>query len=93
LEQLPSPIPETERVEVWTKDHLVHLYAVTVDADSLRGTRWGSPRDCDSGHVTLARSAITSIGLSPDDSDQWKIFGGALLAIALFLLVFPKVQH
>lgn len=93
VEQLPVPVPETARVEVWTGDHRDYLYAVTVDADSLRGIRWGAPRACDSCRVTLARSAITSVGLSPDDSDQLKLFGGAIVAIVAFLLVFPKVQH
>ena len=77
LDQLPTPVPAEQRVEVWTHGEAYQLHAVTIDADSVRGVRWWHSPDCDSCRVAIARSAVDSVRTLRHDGGET----GALVLI------------
>lgn len=86
LDQLPTPVPAEQRVEVWTHGEAYQLHAVTVGADSVRGVRWWHSPDCDSCRVAIARAAVDSVRTPVSD-------GARTGALMLFILPFVTVAY
>lgn len=84
LDQLPTPIPAEQRIEVWSRGESYQLHAVTVDADSVRGVRWWHAPECDSCRVTIARAAVDSVRFQRFDGGET---GALTLLVAPILIV------
>jgi hypothetical protein len=88
----PAPPRPTERLLVWSGGERYDLYPVTVDADSLRGTRWPASPACDSCRVALLRSRVDSARVIESDqvNSNTALMLGSVAAIFLIIKFFPR---
>lgn len=92
VDQLPSPLPPKERVEVWSHGKAFQLHAVHIDADSVRGVRWWHSPECDSCRVAFARSEVDSVRTRRFDSGETGVLVLSLTPVAFITFLVIAVH-
>lgn len=91
VDQLPTPLPERDRVEVWSGGASRQLHAVSLDADTLRGVPWWMDPHCDSCRVAIPRAAVDSVRTlhyASGETGAFLLILAPIIAIALFVKGF-----
>ncbi|HEX7918800.1 MAG TPA: hypothetical protein VF454_05310 [Gemmatimonadales bacterium] len=89
LDQLPTPVPADQRIEVWSHGESYQLHAVTIGTDSVRGVRWWHAPECDSCRVVIARAAVDSVRTLGYDGGETGVLALVLAPVAFitFLVI------
>ncbi|HEX7918801.1 MAG TPA: hypothetical protein VF454_05315, partial [Gemmatimonadales bacterium] len=82
LDQLPTPVPADQRIEVWSHGESYQLHAVTIGTDSVRGVRWWHAPECDSCRVAIARGEVDSVRTRRYDGGESGVLAVIVIPIA-----------
>jgi hypothetical protein len=83
----PGALPSGRQAEVWRGGRVERLHAVIITADSLSGSPFLRPRDCDTCRVAFPRAEVDSVRLGHPERGFWKGVGLALGAVVVLAFV------
>lgn len=81
---LTQPIPERDRVEIWTRGQSYEAHGVRTRGDSLRFVPYWRPPDCDSCATILPLAAVDSIRVQRPDETRTAITAVLVTAYVAF---------